>query len=92
MNENTLKAKISEIEEKLNNSIDPVYNATLSDDLKKLKMQLSNLNIKPKKENIIKKTQIDVPIVGDRKEQRDPNRPGAIRQHGSNNFSIGLNI
>jgi hypothetical protein len=86
MNDITLKEKITEIENKINNSYDQLERALLSDELTKLRSQM---NKKSAKKGVSVKTIIDAPIIADRKEVRDG--VGGIRPNRDNSFSLRIN-
>lgn len=88
MNDTTLKEKITEIENKINNSHDQLERALLSDELTKLRNQMKASN-KSAKKGVSVKTIIDAPIIADRKEVNDG--IGGIRPNRDNSFSLRIN-
>lgn len=70
MNRNTIETLIKEKEKQINESSNNIERAELADEIKKLQTELKALDAKGKKKKDIKlKTNIDAPLVMDRKEK-----------------------
>lgn len=85
MNRNTIEELINEKNEKLKNSFDAVERATLDDEIKELQKQLKQLDGKKRKEPKLT-TNVNAPIIGDRKEAPRSARGGQIINNSGSTY------